>query len=125
LVHLFGHILFSSSIIFILFFLKGHPFGRSRKWTCFRLSLILFLIWNLDTMTNHILLRMMMKEDVMIEGFFMRHYVAAPVTPLKLAYYLTSFDHVICVPAMFLLVISLRLFWRDQQVADAGGREGP
>ena len=123
LVHVFGHLLFSSSIVFILFFLGRHPFGRGRKWTYFRLSMLFFLAWNLDTLTNHVLLQAMIDEDVMLKGFFLRHYVSAPLTLAKMAYYLTSFDHVICVPAMLFLALSLRSFCQETEAQEGRRRQ--
>lgn len=113
MVHLMGHFLFLGAICFILFYLSRRPLGRGRGWRLFCWSMILFLLWNLDTMANHLILAALEEQDVMLKGFFLRHYISSPLTPLKWAYYLTSFDHLLCVPAVALLALSMREFVKE------------
>ncbi len=120
IVHMLGHCLFLAAVVFLLTYLANRPLGRGRAWRYLRLSLFLFLLWNLDTMVNHLLGAGLLEEDVMLKGFFLRHYVSAPLTFTKWAYYLTSFDHLLCVPAIFFLFLSMREF-AMAGLAEGGG----
>ncbi len=113
--HILAHILFTVSILFILYFSRRHPMGTGKSWRYFRLSLILFLLWNLDTMMVHFLDLRLPETALYLSPDPFEHRLHGPFTLERWVYYFGRFDHLLCVPAMWFMVQSLRTFYREFQ----------
>jgi len=109
-VHMLAHVFFASALIFLLHILRRRPMGSGSAWRYFKLSLIFFLIWNVDTFLVH-WLSLRLDENAIIGGSRLWHHrLAPPLDWERWLFYLGRFDHIFCVPAMYFLVRSLRDF---------------
>ncbi len=111
-VHQLGHLLFAAAMAFLFYFLHFRPIGRGKAWTFFKLSLLFFFAWNINTVLVHWL------ATRLPEGYFCGSTVwerrlGPPFDREVLAYYLGSFDHLLCLPGMYFLMQSLRLFGKE------------
>ena len=108
--HQIGHALFIFGISYLFYKIKLARF-EDPGWFEFRAFLRVLVFWNLLTFTGH-----WMREFV-DPGKFIKvdnHVVAMTIDgPWDVLFYLTRLDHLILVPAFFLLLMALRK-WRDQ-----------
>ena len=103
--HLLGHILFTIAMVFLLLRMR-----RSRLtgpgWSEFKGFLWLIILWNALTFAGH-----WMREGVPAEQFVLH---SGRVTAFQansvfdLIFYLTRLDHLLLVPAFFLLLLAIR-----------------
>ncbi len=111
-VHMLAHILYFTALLFLLLILRKRPPGHSAAWRDFRLALVLFLLWNTDTFIVH-WLASRLPDTAFVGHILWDQRLAGPLTPARWIYYLGRFDHLLCVPAMFFLILSLRRFCRE------------
>jgi len=109
-VHLMAHIFFASSLVFLLYVLHRRPISSSKGWRYLKLSLLFFLLWNIDTFMVH-WLSLRLPADALVMGrAFWLDRIAGPMTMERWIYYWGRMDHLLCVPAMGFLVLSLKKF---------------
>ena len=112
--HNLAHVFFIAAILFLLFWLRKEGGENKKAWRYFRLSLVFFILWNLDAMAAHILKRRLPHEALYLPPNPFDHLLLGPFDWERLAFYITHFDHLLCVPAMFFLMQSLRHFYKAQ-----------
>ncbi len=109
-VHIMGHLLFIAAIIFFLVLIWRNPPAPYRPWRYLKLSLIFFLLWNIDTLIAHYLSLKIPEEALHTPLEILEHRLLPPYTAEKIFYYILRNDHLLCVPAMFFLVMGLKAF---------------
>ncbi|MDH4321494.1 MAG: hypothetical protein OEV73_08365 [Desulfobulbaceae bacterium] len=114
-VHQLGHFFFATALLFLLIILHRQPIGTGKAWRYFKFSLFFFLVWNIDTLLVH-WLALRLPDEYFTGGPLWQQRLAAPITGERLAYYLGRFDHLLCLPAMYFLYQSLRLFGREVEM---------
>ena len=113
-VHMMAHIFFSAAIIFLLYLLYKRPLGTGPAWKHMKISLILWLLWNIDTFIVHFLTGGLPYEAFAIpDRGFLHTILAHPLDTKRMIYYIGKFDNVLCVPAICFLALSLKSF-RDE-----------
>ena len=117
-VHNMAHIFFSSAIIFFLYYFRKHPPGKGPPWRFLRCSLFMFLLWNIDALIVHILSIGIPETAFHMPRDIFEHALLPPITFKVFLYYFLKNDHLLCVPAMLFLVLSLRAFWATPYEAD-------
>lgn len=111
LVHQMGHLFFIAALLFLLYVLSKRPPGQGKPWRRLKISLLLFLLWNIDTTLVHWLAYRLPEEAYFASGgSLLDDRLALPVSWRWLFYYLGSFDHLLCVPASWFLILSLKGF---------------
>mgnify|MGYP005838366003 CR=1 FL=1 len=111
--HQMGHLVFLAAMIYVSWQiwrrgLKASP-GFSRLfWAC-----ILFGVWNFLTFLGHIAEERLASEAINRQAGHL--WRTLDITDLNgLIYYLAKLDHLILVPAFWLLLTALRLFRKKQ-----------
>ena len=117
-VHIIAHIFFSSAIIFLLVLFKRYPPGKGVPWRYLRFSLFMFLLWNIDTLVVHFLSIGIPEAALHMPEDIFQHSLLPPFTVKEILFYILRNDHLLCVPAMLFLVLSLRSFLREQKRDD-------
>lgn len=112
-VHQVAHVLFGASMLFLFLFLHIHPLGRGKAWRYFKLSLLFFLMWNVDAFLTHWMATNIPDDAIIGGGSILKSHLTGPISFIELLYYIGKFDHILCVPAMFFLTLSLRTFYRE------------
>ncbi len=108
-VHQMAHVFFTASMAFLLYILIRHPLGHGRGWAYLKLSLLFFIIWNINAFITHSL-ELVISENEIISGRLLPLYLVRPLTFETWIYYTGKFDHLLCVPAMFFLTMALKTF---------------
>lgn len=107
--HQLGHFLFFTAMLILLWHIKKARLN-SPGWQEFKVFLWFILLWNMLTFTGHWM------REVLEAGHFIHH--AGRVSGFRvdtlfdLIFYLTRLDHLILVPAVFLLLLSIRKWGR-------------
>ncbi len=73
----------------------------------------MFLLWNIDTLIVHILSIGIPEAALHMPEDIFQHELLPPITVKELFFYILRNDHLLCVPAMLFLVLSLRSFLRE------------
>lgn len=108
LVHQMGHLFLGAALIFLLHLLRQRPPGTGKPWRHLQLSLLLFLLWDLDTMAIHWLTERLPNEAFIAGATLAGDRVLLPASWPWLFYYVGSLDHLLCVPAAWFLALSLK-----------------
>ena len=112
ILHQLGHILFAGGMLFLLILgLLNH--WRGAGWGRFRCFLGLTVLWNILTFTGHWL------RFGIDEGKFVR--LGDKVVTFRVdsfadvVFYLASLDHLLLLPALIFLAVSLRQWKKDSE----------
>jgi len=109
-VHLMAHLLLLVALLLLLYVLHTRPPDTGLSWRSLKLSLLFFLLWDLDHLFIHWFAGDMY-ADIRDSGVsLVGDYFVAPRTLLNLFYYLGRFDHLLCVPALWFFTSALRDF---------------
>jgi hypothetical protein len=108
--HQIGHVLFIVGMGYLLFHAHRNPIVGP-GWREFRGFLRLIVLWNILTFSGHWAREFINPEKFLKSG---SRTIAFTIENLPDAlYYLSSLDHLLLVPAFFLLLLALRK-WRFQ-----------
>lgn len=109
-VHLMAHLLLFVALLLLLYVLHTRPPDTGLSWRSLKLSLLFFLLWDLDHLFIHWFAGDMF-ADIRDSGVsLVGDYFVGPRTLLSFFYYLGRFDHLLCVPALWFFAIALRDF---------------
>lgn len=109
-VHLMAHLLLFVALLLLLYVLHTKPPDTGLSWRSLKLSLIFFLLWDIDHLFIHWFAGDMY-ADIKDSGVnLVGDYFVGPRTLLNFFYYLGRFDHLLCVPALWFLTSALREF---------------
>ncbi|PID71610.1 MAG: hypothetical protein CSB34_06565 [Desulfobulbus propionicus] len=108
-VHQMSHLLFAGALVYLYMHTRCTPELEGKGWKYLQLFCILFAGWNMLALVGHEVIKLLSVEDFINKSTW-NEQIAGPVTPIKLLYFITKMDHLIYVPALFSLVMSLRTF---------------
>lgn len=111
-VHQMAHLLFMGALLYLYWHTRHTPVLASRGWKYLQTFCILFSAWNILAFIGHEAFDLLTPEDFVIENGLRKH-IAGPINATKLIYFITKMDHLLYVPALLALVISLRTFYLD------------
>jgi hypothetical protein len=102
--HQMGHFFFLSSMVALIFTIKGKGLNKQKGWRLIQYSAFFFILWNLDAISAHFLDNQI--QAVKIENISvlkMKIVTNNNSSILALFYYALKLDHLLCVPAMLFL----------------------
>ncbi len=111
-VHQMAHILFMGALLYLFWHTHHAAVLEGRGWKYLQIFCIVFAFWNILAFVGHEALHLLTTSDF-IEVNGVKEHIVGPVSSLKLIYFLTKMDHLLYVPALLALVISLRSFYID------------
>lgn len=109
-VHLMAHLLLGVALLLFLYVLHTKPPDARYSWRSLKLSLLFFLLWDMDHLFVHWFAGQMYPDLRDSGARLVEDHFAGPRTLLSVFYYLGRFDHLLCVPAFWFFTISLREF---------------
>jgi hypothetical protein len=106
-VHQIGHVLYGLAMLGFAFRIRVSRLGKRKSWRLMSLGAFLLACWNGWAFIAHILNRKVPSIDFLLneQGIKMGLILQTPVDWL---YYLFKMDHLICVPALLCIYLSLR-----------------
>lgn len=111
-VHQIAHILFMGSLMYLYWHTRRTPALASRGWKYLQIFCIVFAAWNILALVGHESFAYLTPSDFVNKNSLEEH-IAGPITFVKVLYFLTKMDHLLYVPALLALVVSLRTFYLD------------
>lgn len=109
-VHMMAHLFFSAALVFLLCILQRRPPSKSSAWRFLKLSLFFFLLWNIDTLIIHWLSLRLPDNAFITDNALWLHRLRGPMDFERWLYFFGRFDHLLCLPAMWFLALSLNKF---------------
>lgn len=109
-VHWLAHLLLLVALLLLLSVLHRRPPDPGLSWRSLKLSLLFFLLWDIDHLFIHWFAGAMPADVRGLGSNLTKDYFVAPRTPLNLLYYLGRYDHLLCVPALWFFTLALRDF---------------
>jgi hypothetical protein len=106
-VHQIGHVLYGLAMLGFAFRIRVSRLGKRKSWQLMALGAFLLAGWNGWAFIAHILdiqipsIDFLLNEQGIKMGLILR-------TPVDWLYYLFKMDHLICVPALLCIYLSLR-----------------
>ncbi len=111
-VHQMAHVLFMGALAYLYWHTRRSTVLVSKGWKYLRLFCILLFFWNLLAFAGHEAFEHLTPTDFIDKNNW-NEQIAAPLSFLKVLYFITKMDHFLNVPALLALVISLRTFYLE------------
>jgi hypothetical protein len=122
-VHQLAHGFFAFSMLLLIYWLRKWGLGALAGWRAIRYSALFFILWNINAIVGHWLEELTQLLAIRRVDLLTLEITAAPGHEwLAYLYYLTKLDHLLCVPALFCLMLGLRRLYR-LPARGAGGNE--
>jgi hypothetical protein len=113
-VHQFGHLFFLFSMGVLEFWLRSRNLTREPGWLYIQIAAVLLLLWNMDAFLVHFLDEQTALLHIeKIDPWHLKIISPAGYTSITILYYLGKMDHLLCVPAMFCLLLGLKRLAKD------------
>jgi hypothetical protein len=125
-IHQLAHLFFAFSMGMFIFWLRKLRLKDAAGWRCIQFAALFFIAWNLDAMASHWLLEQSGLVTIEYTAPLEVHFSVAGgrswLIPLA---YMTKLDHLLCVPAMVLLLKGLRSLLGDETSGGGSGDSAP
>jgi hypothetical protein len=109
-VHQMAHILYVAALGSLYWDTQRSVFS-DRGWTYLRIFCVLTILWNILALVGHAATLNMHPEDFAATDGYLLSKISTPITLIKIVYYAAQLDHLLMVPAMFFLFLSMRSFY--------------
>jgi len=113
-VHQMAHVLYMCALAYLYWDIRRTSFS-GRGWRFLQLFCVLIFLWNIIALTGHAVGLTLEKSDFYTDEGYWHSLLLGPITAVKLIYYLAKMDHLVCVPALFFLFLSLRIFYHESK----------
>lgn len=110
-IHQMAHLLFAGALAYLFFHTRVTQGARDRGWRYLQIFCILLIGWNLLAFVGHDAYEHLLPAEF-LEKNTLHEKLTWPMTPAKGFYYIAKLDHVLLIPALATLVLSLRSFYR-------------
>jgi hypothetical protein len=116
--HQLGHLAFLAAMIYVCWQIRRQRLLSRPGFQHLFWAALLFAAWNLLTFAGHFAEQALLSGAVNKQAGYLRQYLH--ITDLTgLVYYLASLDHLLLVPALWLLYRGLRIFLAEQRAKEA------
>ncbi len=111
-VHQMAHLLFMGALAYLYLHTRRTTALVSKGWRYLRHFCILLFLWNLLAFTGHAVALYISPEHFINKGTWAAR-IDSPINAFKIIYFLSRMDHLLNIPALFALMISLRTFYLE------------
>jgi hypothetical protein len=105
--HQMAHIFFFVSLLYLYRDL-GHSSSKEQGWRYLRWFCLLMVSWNIVAFIGHAVTFHLASEYIADAGSFFHSRLLGPMNRTKFLFYVTRFDHLLVVPALYFLYLGLR-----------------
>ncbi len=106
-VHLISHVLFGLAMLGFAFRIRVSHLQARKSWRLMALGALLLAFWNVWAFIAHILATRIPASDFITNAQGVKRWVVLH-TPIDILYYIFKMDHLLCVPAILYIYLSLR-----------------
>lgn len=111
-VHQMAHLLFSGALAYLFWHTRKRPALESKGWKYLQIFCVALICWNMLAFAGHEAYSFLQAEDF-VNTDSLQGFIAPPLSFVKVLYYVTKMDHLLIVPALLALVVSLRIFYLE------------
>lgn len=119
-IHQLAHIHFLAALGYLFWDIQRTTFAGGRGWRYLQLFCVLMICWNIVAFTGHIAGGSLVPEDFMRTDGYLQSTLLGPLAGVKLLYYATKLDHLVCVPALFFLFLGMRSLYKAVDSSKGG-----
>jgi hypothetical protein len=117
-VHQLAHLFFIFSMGLLIYWLRQRNLVKLKAWRYIQYSAMLFILWNIDTFTVHLLDEQVgLMRIQRLDTWHLQIDTEARHRLLAYIYYITKLDHLLCVPALLCLYLGLRRLYHENRSA--------
>lgn len=114
--HQIGHICFFFSMGILIYWLRHRRLTSNLGWRYLQYAALFLMLWNVDAALTHLLESQATFFITANAGTIRAHIIAKPHREtITSFYYLLKMDHLLCVPGLVFLYLSLRELLRQAQ----------
>ncbi len=106
-VHLIGHVLFGLAMLGFALRIRVSHLQARKSWRLMARGALLLALWNVWAFIAHILATRIPASDFIADQRGISMWVALH-NPIDVLYYIFKMDHILCVPAIVCIYMSLR-----------------
>lgn len=121
MVHQIAHLFFIFSMGTLIYWLRARRLTDHHGWRLIQYAALLLILWNLDAFVVHLLDEQVTLIRTARQGGVIHIQAAPGFEMLGPIYYLVKLDHLLCVPALILLLQGLRRLVKDTREGAAAG----
>ena len=111
-VHQLAHLFYAAALGY-LFWDVGRNAFSGKGWRYLQIFCILMIFWNLVAFSGHWLGLHIADSDIVHPKGYFSSQITGPLSVIKLIYFSATLDHLLSVPALFFLFLSLRSLYHS------------
>jgi len=111
-VHQFAHLHYIIALGILLWDLSRPNFA-ARPRLLLRYFCLLMILWNCLAITGHSAQVTLPESDIVTEDGYLSAFLLLPLSFNRWIYYVAALDHLLCVPALFCLFLTMRRLYLD------------
>jgi len=116
-VHQLAHIFYAAALGY-LFWDVGRNAFPGKGWRYLQLFCVLMILWNVVAFSGHWLGFHIDNSDLLRPSGYFSSQILGPISGVKLTYFCATLDHLLSVPALFFLFLSLRTLYHSSDTAE-------
>lgn len=117
-VHQMAHIFFFLALVYLFWDIRRSSFS-DKGWRYIEAFCGFMIVWNVVAFIGHGVAAHISQHLVPAPGY-LHSRIQGPVELHEIVYYITKFDHLLAVPALFCLCVGMRALCRSSIEEDAG-----
>ena len=107
-----AHLFFSAALGY-LFWDVGRNAFPGKGWRYLQIFCVLMILWNLVAFSGHWLGFHIADSDIISPSGYFSSQIMGPLSAIKLIYFSATLDHLLSVPALYFLFLSLRSLYHS------------
>lgn len=116
-VHQLAHLFYAAALSY-LFWDVGRNF-TGKGWQYLQIFCVFMILWNIIAFTGHWIGFHIAASDITTTGGYFSSQITGPLSGIKLLYFSATLDHLLSVPALFFLFLSMRTLYHSTETEDA------
>lgn len=116
-IHQLAHLFYSTALGY-LFWDVGRNAFPGKGWRYLQIFCVLMILWNLVAFSGHWLGFHIADSDIIHPSGYFSSQITGPLSVIKLLYFGATMDHLLSVPALVFLFLSLRSLYRSSEEAE-------
>jgi hypothetical protein len=111
-VHQLAHLFFAAALGYLFWDIGRNAFP-GKGWRYLQIFCILMILWNLLAFSGHWLGFHIADSDILRPSGYFSSQIIGPISSIKLIYFSATLDHLLSLPALFFLFMSLRSLYHS------------
>ncbi len=117
--HQLAHMFFAAALALLAYWLEANRFVEEKGWRLIQAACLLLILWNVVAFCGHWAADKVSPDLLVGERGSVTRRLLLEEAPWATLYYFLSMDHLVCVPAIFCLLLGIRTLYK--QIAGNGG----